>query len=565
MMASAEQGRCPKRMGSNTSVEERPIRPDHARIGREGSSVDEVAIERVEEALSSKPIVGGFDIPQHPLGVLLSITTEGGDSVSHPAFGIESVKDLCARRVGKRPERVSRLNTTDFLVEFQAGENPTLFATGMGRKLQWQHLKLFVDCYIAAIEILDRISREREEARRIIDDQHKVPIQVTPPANVKPPTPEAKVDETQEKEAFMHEKEDAMLKVLESMSKKIEKLESLSKANSVSTSGSEVSGRGIKTPSLGSLMGGAQRRDGVYLMEQLPRVGNFSGEKPIPKGEIDFKTWKGDVLGNLQNYPETSLRQGVRSSLRGNAKELLEGLPPGATISEIVEVLTRQYGTVESSDQLLSNFYQMVQFKGEEVANFAARLVGALNKIQRRFPHLVPQSDRDVQLKERLFHGMAKPLRDALRYMYGNKDVGYFDLLEEARKVQECDEKVVNVKSKGAGVETDTDDLGSLRDEVAELTAVMKAAKTNGPPMFKGKRDNRNLKGPQVTSAGPFRGKFRPVQCWQCDGWGHVARECPSPENYPRGEENTQGPPPEKQSQEKQEKAPTQNSQTPNQ
>ena len=64
-------------------------------------------------------------------------------------------------------------------------------------------------------------------------------------------------------------------------------------------------------------------------MEQLPRVGYFSGEKPIPKGEIDFKTWKSDVTGNLQNYPELSLRPGICSSLRGNAKELLEGLPNG--------------------------------------------------------------------------------------------------------------------------------------------------------------------------------------------------------------------------------------------
>ena len=39
-------------------------------------------------------------------------------------------------------------------------------------------------------------------------------------------------------------------------------------------------------------------------MEQLPRVGYFSGEKPTPKGETDFKTWKSDVTWNLQNYPE---------------------------------------------------------------------------------------------------------------------------------------------------------------------------------------------------------------------------------------------------------------------
>ena len=34
-------------------------------------------------------------------------------------------------------------------------------------------------------------------------------------------------------------------------------------------------------------------------MEQLPRVGYFSEEKPTPKGEIDFKTWKSDVTGKF--------------------------------------------------------------------------------------------------------------------------------------------------------------------------------------------------------------------------------------------------------------------------
>ena len=125
-------------------------------------------------------------------------------------------------------------------------------------------------------------------------------------------------------------------------------------------------------------------------MEQLPRVGYFSGEKPTPKGEIDFKTWKSDVTGNLQNYPELSLRPGIHSSLRGNAKELLEGLPTGATVREIVDILTRQYGTIESSDQLLATFYQLSQNKGEEVTNFATRLVGTLNKIQKNTPIWYP-------------------------------------------------------------------------------------------------------------------------------------------------------------------------------
>ena len=542
---------------SNSSVnskgsDERPIRPlllGEARVGeisQDGVSKEAEVVEVPKEPIAVKaPRV-------HPFCVLLNFTTKDGLAVTHPAFGEDAVRDLCARRMGRKYDRISRLNITDFMVEFDMVDNPTLFATGMGRQVKWLGMDLDVDAHIGAPETLGKVSRQREEAQRVLAEAAAAaaaPPEPVPSVPTPKPPVEKVVDEVSERESYIQEKEDAMLKVLESMSKRIEQLDQAAKSASSSTIAAGKLEDDIKTSSARSLAGGAQRRDGVYLMEQLPRVGSFSGEKPTPKGEIDFKTWKSDVTGNLQNYPETSLRPGIRSSLRGNAKELLEGLPDGASVHQILEMLTKQYGTVESSDQLLGNFYQMSQNKGEEIANFAARLVGALNKIQKRFPHLVPAGDREGQLRERLFHGMHKPYRDALRYLYSNKDVGYYDFLEEARKVQECDEKLgtaVKAKSAQAQAENDSDNIEALRSQVAEMVAVLKAAKVNGPPFQNQKdgKDNRNLKGPQTSAAGPFRGRDKPVQCFKCQGWGHYKRECPSPENYPRGEGGSQGPPP---------------------
>ena len=142
---------------------------------------------------------------------------------------------------------------------------------------------------------------------------------------------------------------------------------------------------------------------------------------------------------------------------------------------------------------------------------------------------------------------MLKPYGDALRYLYNNREVGYYDFLEEARKVQECDEKpLAAIKSKNAQEEAKDDELAALKLQVAELTATLKATKVNGAT-YKGKRngkDGRHLKGLEKSAAGPFRGRDWLFQCFKCHGWGHLARDCPSLENYRWGESNTHESPP---------------------
>ena len=81
-----------------------------------------------------------------------------------------------------------------------------------------------------------------------------------------------------------------------------------------------------------------------------------------------------------------------------------------------------------------------------------------------------------------------------------------------------------------------------LKERLERLTESMKAANLQ-PQKREKKQSPRSPKvespggstpssprnrGPAVTSAGPFHGRRRPLQCYNCEGWGHVARECPS-------------------------------------
>ena len=196
-----------------------------------------------------------------------------------------------------------------FLDCFEASDNPTLFAIKLGNTHTWLGMELHMDAHIGTAMTLEKVSKQCEEARDIVDN-----TRIRPDKNISNSFGKQKVKKTSEEDSTS--KEDTMLKVLESMSWKIEDLEKTTKENHTVTSMPNIRGQDFHTPSTNTLIHQPQRRDGIYLMEQLPRVGYFSGEKPTPKGEIDFKMWRSDVTGNLQNYPELSLRPGIHSSLR---------------------------------------------------------------------------------------------------------------------------------------------------------------------------------------------------------------------------------------------------------
>ena len=106
---------------------------------------------------------------------------------------------------------------------------------------------------------------------------------------------------------------------------------------------------------------------------------------------------------------------------------------------------------------------------------------------------------------------------------------------------------------KGANVkECKEEGTTKLKSKIDSLTAILKASnfRTNklqggekvvqGKPAQKGWQGKSKSihntplkrKGPGTSAAGPFKGNWKPIQCYNCGGWGHRWRECPSNRDF---------------------------------
>ena len=120
-----------------------------------------------------------------------------------------------------------------------------------------------------------------------------------------------------------------------------------------------------------------------------------------------------------------------------------------------------------------------------------------------------------------------------------------------------------NIRAKAAAV-MDENSIAELKDKIEVLTMVVKSGnvvntRTKPPGLPKPKSGNRYLqkngavstnsptkgKGPTTSAAGPFKMGQKPIQCYNCGGWGHGWMNCPTKGNVDWRSLNRAEPPPE--------------------
>ena len=129
-------------------------------------------------------------------------------------------------------------------------------------------------------------------------------------------------------------------------------------------------------------------------------------------------------------------------------------------------------------------------------------------------------------------------------------EADYDILIDEAkRREDECNFNNSNnnpVVVKNGPIDQRELELQALKQQVAELLTVAKSqnvvnnSKNGKDPNNKNKKVERPQEtilrtfgpGPQTNTSGPFRQDQRPIMCYRCRGWGHVAKECSMPSGF---------------------------------
>ena len=216
----------------------------------------------------------------------------------------------------------------------------------------------------------------------------------------------------------------------------------------------------------------------------MTRINTFCGEAMPGKTEVSFEQWYHEVQCMKDHYPESVVWESIIRSLKGAAADMARYIGPTASVSDILQKLMVFFGMVASFDVLKQNFYKVTQGNHEKVPSFATRLEGTLNKIWIKCPRQIADCKVSWHLKDHLFHGVCKHIRDSIRYLYTSPETTYLQLMVAACIAEsEREEAKDKVRARSAVTTEVVDGLKELSNQITKLMAALARAELGNCPV----------------------------------------------------------------------------------
>ena len=315
------------------------------------------------------------------------------------------------------------------------------------------------------------------------------------------------------------------------------------------------------------------------LQLSTPHINTFSSDTMSGKMAVSFKQWYHKVQCVKDHYSASVVRESIIHSLKGAAADMARYMGPTTSVTHMLQNLTIIFGTVALFEMLMQNFYKVTQSNHEKVPSFATRLEGTLNQIRLQCPRWIMDWEVQQYLKDHLFHGVWRHIRDSIHYLYSNPCTMYSQLMFTANKAESENEEAWDKMWARSAVTTEpVDSAAELRNQIARLMdALTRAGQGNSPssapnsPRHRGHgrgRTDRNTSsqltshngqtclgqttsdfsvsaGHRTGNTGQSQGNAQgskdsqgsisnkkdhsSPQCFRCQGWGHMAQECATP------------------------------------
>ena len=204
-------------------------------------------------------------------------------------------------------------------------------------------------------------------------------------------------------------------------------------------------------------------------------INTFSGEAMPGKMEVLFKQWYHEVQCIKDHYPESVIRESIVHSFKWAVVDMTRYMGPTTSRAHILQTLTVIFGTLASFDILMQNFYKVTQSNHEKVPSSATMaLKGPSIRSRLQCPGRIMDQEVQQHLKDCLFHGVHKHIRDSIQYLYSNLRTTYSQLMITACKVESENEKAQDkVRARSAVTTKFIGGTTELGNQIARLMAAL--------------------------------------------------------------------------------------------